>query len=271
MSALPNHDQLLDLLARQAIHGLSETETAELKTLQLDYPDVTGDEFDASVAAILLAGGAGQEVLPTHLAAKILASAPTQSVTSNVVSLPAHKPAWRSEAAGWWSAAACLALAIIGWWPRIAGERVEPTPVAVSLTPELTPEQQRNALLTSGRAIQASWSPGNDAAGNTLVGDVVFDPVTQQGYLRFRGIPANDPRLEQYQLWIADASRTPPEPVEGGVFNPPQRTATGDVIIPFEAKLPVGKPAAFVVTVEQPGGVVVSKQERVLALAQVTL
>ncbi len=131
MSALPNHDQLLDLLARQAIHGLSETETAELKTLQLDYPDVTGDEFDASVAAILLAGGAGQEVLPAHLAAKILASAPSQSVTSNVVSLPAHKPAWRSEAAGWWSAAACLALAIIGWWPRIAGERVEPTPVAV--------------------------------------------------------------------------------------------------------------------------------------------
>ena len=43
------------------------------------------------------------------------------------------------------------------------------------------------------------------------------------------------------------------------------------MIIPFEAKLPVGKPAAFVVTVEQPGGVVVSKQERVLALAQVTL
>ncbi len=99
----------------------------------------------------------------------------------------------------------------------------------------------------------------------------MFDPVTQQGYLRFRGIPANDPRLEQYQLWIADASRTPPEPVDGGVFNTPQSTATGDVIIPFEAKLPVGKPAAFVVTVEQPGGVVVSKQERVLALAQVTL
>jgi hypothetical protein len=58
--------------------------------------------------------------------------------------------------------------------------------------------------------------------------------------------------------------------VDGGVFNTPQASVMGDVIIPFEAKLPVGKPAAFVVTVEQPGGVVVSKQERVLALAQVT-
>ena len=45
--------------------------------------------------------------------------------------------------------------------------------------------------------------------------------------------------------------------------------ASGDVIVPFRAKLPVGKPAAFVVTMEQPGGVVVSKQERVMALAKV--
>jgi hypothetical protein len=58
--------------------------------------------------------------------------------------------------------------------------------------------------------------------------------------------------------------------VDGGVFDvTPQATASGDVIVPFRAKLPVGKAAAFVVTMEQPGGVVVSKQERVLALAKV--
>jgi hypothetical protein len=99
---------------------------------------------------------------------------------------------------------------------------------------------------------------------------VVFDPVQQIGFLRFRGIPANDPRLEQYQLWIADGDRDSPEPVDGGVFDVPvQSTASGDVIVPFRAKLPVGKPMAFVITMERPGGVVVSKQERVMALARV--
>lgn len=264
MNALPHDERLLDLLALQAAQGLSEVESIELKMLLSVHPGLQDDEFDASVAAILLAGTT-EHTLPAPLADRILASVPQQKLTA-VAPLPSRKPVWRSETTGWWSAAACLLLAIAGWWPRLTGER--PQPAAVVVTP--TAEQQRAALLRSGRAIQASWSPGNDATGNALVGDVVFDPVSQQGYLRFRGIPANDPRLEQYQLWIADAARSPPEPVDGGVFNTPQTTVVGDVIIPFEAKLPVGKPAAFVVTVEQPGGVVVSKQERVLALAKVT-
>jgi hypothetical protein len=45
--------------------------------------------------------------------------------------------------------------------------------------------------------------------------------------------------------------------------------AGGEVLIPFEPRLPVHSPAAFVVTLEQPGGVVISRQEHVLALAKV--
>jgi len=268
MSVLPDNERLLDLLAQQATQGLNAAEADELKALLNAHPHVSNDEFDSSIAAILLASKADQEAMPAHLAAKILAEAPVHTAAaSNVFTMPSRKPAWRSEATGWWAAAACLLLAVAGWWPRLLGPSNESVAPSVAA---LSPEQQREALIKSGHAIQAAWSPGNDAASNALVGDVVFDPITQRGYLRFRGIPANDPRLEQYQLWIADAARTPPEPVDGGVFNTPQTTVTGDVIIPFEAKLPVGKPAAFVVTVEQPGGVVVSKQERVLALAKVT-
>ena len=265
MSALPEHNHLLDLLVQRATQGLSDAEAIELDTLLTSHQNISADEFDTSVAAILLASAVNSAPIPAHLSTKILANAPRQIAASNVLPMNTRKAAWRSESAGWWSAAACLVLAITGWWPRLAGESTPPA----SITVALTPEQQRMALLNSGHAIQAAWSPGNDAAGNSLVGDVVFDPVTQQGYLRFRGIPANDPRLEQYQLWIADAARISPEPVDGGVFNTPQATAVGDVIIPFTARLPVGKPAAFVVTVEQPGGVVVSKQERVLVLAKV--
>lgn len=264
MSALPNHDRLLDLLTARAVDGLSDAEQQELQTLLTQYPELTGDELEATLAALTLAAPFN-EVMPAHLVEQILANAPVASANPPATVLPFRRtPVWQSAGTAWLSAAACLLLAVAGWWPRLTGELAPVTHTAM-----LTPEQQRAALLQTGRAIQASWSPGADAAGNALVGDVVFDPISQKGYLRFRGIPANDPRLEQYQLWIADAARKPPEPVDGGVFNTPQNTVSGDVIIPFEAKLPVGKPAAFVVTVEQPGGVVVSKQERVLALAKV--
>ncbi len=266
-------EQLLNLLAQEATEGLSAAELEQLQLLLDAQDEMSGDEFDASVAATLLAAQAEPTsrapAMPVALAARILATAPVQATADKVITLPVRNTSRSSgvEQAGWWAAAACFALAAWGWWPRLMPQPVEPT---LPIVAQLTPEQQRNALLSSGHVIQASWSPGNDATGNALMGDVVFDPITQKGYLRFRGIPANDPRLEQYQLWIADSSRSPPEPVDGGVFDTPQTTAVGDVIIPFEAKLPVGKPAAFVVTVEQPGGVVVSKQERVLALAKVT-
>jgi Anti-sigma-K factor rskA len=273
MSALPNHEQLLDLLTKQATEGLDQAEATALQTLLDAHPGITDDEFDASVAAVLLGTNNQPEAMPAHLAAKILADAPVRANTlanaTNVIPIQSRKPAWRSESAGWWAAAASMLIAVTGWWPRIAGDATR-TQSHTQTVAVLSAEQQRTALLNNAHIIQASWSPGNDAGGNALVGDVVFDPTTQKGYLRFRGIPANDPRLEQYQLWIADGARTPPEPVDGGVFNAPQITSNGDVIIPFEAKLPVGKPAAFVVTVEKPGGVVVSKQERVLALAKVT-
>jgi hypothetical protein len=264
MSALPNLDYLLDLLAQQATQGLSDSESAELTTLLLAHPNVSDTEFDTSVATILLASKISYPAMPAHLTNKILAEAPVKKTAPTITALPAHRQ-WRSETAGWWSAAACLLLAITGWWPRLWDK-----PIATPAMVALTVEQQRNALANRGMVVQAAWSPGNEAVANSLFGDVVFDPTTQQGYLRFRGIPTNDPRLEQYQLWIADASRKPPQPVDGGVFDSPQSTASGDVIIPFTAKLPVGKPAAFVVTIEQPGGVVVSEQQRVLAVAKVS-
>ena len=115
-------------------------------------------------------------------------------------------------------------------------------------------------------SIRSSRPIGPDPDAARLTGDVVFDPVTQRGYLRFRNLPANDPRRGQYQLWIVDGTRTQPPPVDGGVFDVP--AAGGEVLIPFQPRLPVGRAAAFVITLERPGGVVVSGQERVLAIAR---
>ena len=78
-------------------------------------------------------------------------------------------------------------------------------------------------------------------------------------------LPANDPSAQQYQLWIVDPSRDE-KPVDGGVFDIPAGATTA--VIPIRNPLVVKNPAAFVITLEQPGGVVVSKQEVVVALAK---
>ena len=52
--------------------------------------------------------------------------------------------------------------------------------------------------------------------------------------------------------------------VDGGVFDVP---STGEVIVPITAKLRVGGATLFAVTVERPGGVVVSRREHIVVTA----
>ena len=102
-----------------------------------------------------------------------------------------------------------------------------------------------------------------------MSGEVVWSASTQQGYMRFRGLPANDPRVRQYQLWIFDATQDERYPIDGGVFDIGAATpgANGETIVPIAAKLSVREPKLFAVTVEKPGGVVVSGREHIVALA----
>jgi len=68
-------------------------------------------------------------------------------------------------------------------------------------------------------------------------------------------------------LWIIDPSRDE-KPIDGGVFD-----ITSDIesIVPINAKLAVGQPTVFAITVEKPGGVVVSDQKRLPLIAKVDL
>ena len=75
-------------------------------------------------------------------------------------------------------------------------------------------------------------------------------------------IPSHD-----YGGTAFDAGRDKRYPVDGGVFDVPANTA--EVVIPIRAALMVRKPAAFAVTVEKPGGVVVSGREHVVALGAI--
>ena len=81
-----------------------------------------------------------------------------------------------------------------------------------------------------------------------------------------RGLPKNDASKTSYQLWIFDANQDDKTPVDGGVFD---INSEGEVIIPIDAKIKVGKPQMFAVTAEKPGGVVVSKRDKIVTIAKV--
>ena len=86
--------------------------------------------------------------------------------------------------------------------------------------------------------------------------------------MRFEGLDPNNPEIEQFQLWVFDNARARWEelPVDGGVFNIPSKE---EVIVPIEARIPVEKAVLFAITVEKPGGVVVSQREKLILTAGV--
>jgi Anti-sigma-K factor rskA, C-terminal len=145
-------------------------------------------------------------------------------------------------------------------------------------TPDLN--TQRLALIENtptDELTQWNWISTDDASVvGEVIGDVVWSDTLNKGYMRISGLAINDPSMEQYQLWIFDASRPAGDlpqfgeglltqrPVDGGVFDINQ---DGEVIIEINAKLFVQNAAAFAITVEPPGGVVVSDRSRVPLLA----
>jgi hypothetical protein len=154
----------------------------------------------------------------------------------------------------WLAAAATIVIAVVGWWPRLV------TPDGSDVT------AQRVALAGQASAKTIPWAATEDPLGKNVAGDVVWSGEQQAGFMRFVGLPANDPAKAQYQLWIFDAERDERYPVDGGVFD----VKDGEAIVPIRARVPVGKAVLFAVTLEKPGGVVVSTRERLVAIGKVS-
>ncbi len=129
---------------------------------------------------------------------------------------------------------------------------------------EVPIERHRDTLLATPSAVRMPWKAGPSPLRGQVEGDVVWSHDAQQGFLRFRGLPPLD-EDHRFQLWIVDGNRSGAPPVDGGLFA--VADAAVDTIVPIRAALPIGAAKAFVVTVEPRGGVVVSKQEHVVAIA----
>jgi hypothetical protein len=245
----PEQDRLEELLAQRATEGLSAAESAELAQLLARHPNVDAQAYDRVAAAIHVAELGRHEAMPAHLRNAVLARAP--GGVSQLAAVRPVAPARPLSVWPWLAAAAALVAAISGWWPR---EQIAPAVGA-----------ERAALVSAG-ARQIDWKATEDPAATGATGDVVWDPRTQRGFMRIVGLAANEPTRVQYQLWIFDRLRDQRYPVDGGVFDIP--AGGGEVIVPIRARLSVGDATLFAVTVEAPGGVVVSSRERIVLLAQ---
>ena len=96
-----------------------------------------------------------------------------------------------------------------------------------------------------------------------VAGDVVWSAARQQGYARLAGLAANDPRAAHYHVWIVDRRRDPRFPVDGGRFDV---TAPGELVVALAPRLPIGDAGEFLITLEDPAGVVVSTRARTVAV-----
>jgi len=164
-----------------------------------------------------------------------------------------------SAVAPWLATATAVAIAIVGWWPRLV--EIGSAASDAGGLEQWQARRERAELLRSPGVEHWAW--GGGAARDA--GDVVWDPRAQRGYLRLQGYVPNDPARFQYQAWIFDAGRDDRYPVSGGVFDVPP--GVEELVVPIRAGIPVERAAAFAVTVERPGGTVVSDRAKLVAFA----
>jgi hypothetical protein len=262
-------ERMGELLMQRVTGALSAPEADALAAALAKLPPDELARWEAAAAelsaAFLEAEAVGAEPMAAALAERIVAGGeavvraqprPQATIVLQAARRPTNYLAWT----GWLSAAAALGLWAAG--PRTTEVVPVKPPVVVASAAQL-----RDSLLTRDSVTERlEWSATKDSSALGASGDVVWSNRAQRGVMRIVGLQANDRSRWQYQLWIFDKTRDQKYPVDGGVFDvPPGRS---EVLVPIDARVPVGDAVMFAVTVEHAGGVVVSTRERIALLAQ---
>lgn len=258
-----------ELLIDRALSGLTEDERRELAER------IDDASFDIAASALELSTMNELEPMPESLRAKIERDARAffDRPGARVVRVGPDP----TKPVPWIVAAACFALAVAGW--AVAARRPAPSadlaPPAASIVvaatpsaapcPTASPAEPIDRVAAAPDVVRRAWSATKDEAARGASGEVVWSDAEQRGYMRIRGLAKNDAARVQYQLWIFDMDRDDRYPVDGGVFD----VAGEDVVVPIDAKVHVGRATLFAITVEKPGGVVVSKRERIVLAAKI--
>ncbi len=250
-------DRIWELMAERATQGLSEADARELAQLCRDHPDVEPLAFEEAAAAMSLAFLEPQP-LPESVKQQLALAAQEFSAGRTPAPHPEEEQApiamiGRGRGvlyAGWIAAAACLALAFVGWWSAIK--------------PRIPMDQLRLAMMTSPDAKKLDWTPWDAPEIKGVGGDVVWNEKEQKGFMRFTNLPVNNPTKEQYQLWIVD-ERGMDQRISGALFDV---SSTGEVVVPITPQIHTRGAAAFALTIEEPGGVWVSSMARRVVIAK---
>ena len=275
-------ERLRDLLADQAVGGLTDEEARELEGLSADS-EMEAQSFEFAAAAIMLAE-TKIEPMPAGLEAKLVRSAEEyfgsakNELHESIHDQPTQSFTWKEPKAsrsffnwfGWAAAAAAcvvLAFTIFFYQDQLSDLQAKIDQLSATPTPAPSLAEMRDRLKAAGgEIVRAEWTKGNVKETESVSGEVVWSDAEQKGYMTFRGLPVNDPNLQAYQLWMFEDANLEEFPKDGGVFNV---TSDGEIIIPIDAKLRTISPKAFAVTIEKPGGVVRSDRSKIALLAPV--
>jgi len=257
-------EALLERAADAAILGErpSPDDCAEAERLDVDLAREI-ESFEAAIAMVAVAG-VPREAPPPALRTRLAKAATSARATSGPTraderpldfrraprTTPGSPPSSRlllATAAGM-AIGALTTLAVVSF--RTIARNDPPSFVASTF------------LASHPASLRAAWTGTDDPhVVGEVGGSVLFDPASGAGLLVISGLAPNDPAKERYQLWIFDRTRDERYPVDGGVFDVgnPSR-----VLIPVRARLGVSQPVMFAVTVEKPGGAVVSDRRTAL-------
>ena len=264
-------EQLIDLMIQRATTGLSESEKVEFEQMaSLPLQQVEAEHYELTVTAVDLGLHSSQHMkMPREIHDRLLVAAGKFFGTEHVTTSKSDNSGQRSkpsvrkserfrwrDAVPWAVTAACLLLMLNDLNPFSKANVIAKLPSSF---------QQYKSFIDAPPAdlVEVIWQPIHDLDAG---GKVVWSDSRQTGFMIFSGLDINDPKIEQYQLWIFDTLKDQADPVDGGVFD---IAANGEVVIPIVAHIPVDNAVQFAITVERPGGVTVSKRERVPLLAAI--
>ena len=237
--------RLDELLADRALQGLGPDESDELRDLA-DDSEADGLALELAAAELAL-GACPIEEMPDSLRRRIERDAEAHFGRSTVL-----RPALARVVPwlGWVAAAASILFAT-------EARRLGPPVAEPTRSPTLLERLAGVPVRTLGATDHPLARGGH--------GDLVWSAERQEGYLTVEGLSEVEPDRGVYQLWIFDASRDERFPVDGGTFT--VGNAKAKTVVPIRPSIPVRRPTLFAITLEPPGGVVVSDRKRIVLTA----
>ena len=249
-------EKLLDLLVLEASEKLSQQDREELNRLLDIFPEYTSDYFHKTTAlaqvGFYLEDDFNNEALPQHIRKKTLyrlkkelGQSSISDHLNNFMRTLFYKPqyAWALTIV----MAIGLSFSMVQFKNYESNFRYLPLKKIVMET-------------TAKDLIQYPWHSRTNDLG-PINGDIIWSDQGQKGFIQIAGLPMNDPNKNQYQIWIIDPLKYE-QAVDGGIFDVTRTDKA--IIIPINPKLPISKAVGFAITLEQPGGVVVSSEPLLL-------